>query len=210
MKIQGKVFTGNPTSSFSPASENDIRLGNTGELINSSLHGEHYEAVYRNSVFNAGVIGQVTTVGLTTTYTGLCLSNPIGSNVNLVLLKAGWSFIVAFPAGSAIGLMTGYNPSTNVTHTTPITPKSQLIGSGTVGTGLIDSAATLSSTPLINTILDAGLTGAITTTPFGSAGLSDINGSIILAPGAFCAFYTSTVSGAAGGHFSFTWEEVPR
>jgi hypothetical protein len=180
-----------------------------GDQIITGLHGAYYEANYRRTLFNGGVVGQVTTAGLATTYTGLCLSNPINSTVNLVLVQAGYGFIVAFAAGSLIGLMTGYNSGTNVTHTTPVTPRSQYFGVGASGTGLLDSSATLPTAPTVNTIFGSGLTGAITTVPHIGPTFIELKGSIILPPGAYCAFYTSTVSGAAAGGFSFTWEEVP-
>ena len=69
-------------------------------------------------------------------------------------------------------------------------------------------AATLPTAPTLNVILASRLTGAITTVPFVTGGLVDIAGAIILPPGAYCAFYTSTVSGTAAGAFSFSWEEI--
>ncbi len=203
--IQGQVGPQFVTDGTEPT----IRMGKTAEQIIQQLHGRYYEAVYRRTMFNGAITGQVTTVGLATTYTGLCLSNPVGSPVNLVLDKVGFAFIVAFAAGSAVGLMTGYSAGTNVTHTTPVTPRSQFYTGGGGGYGLLDSAATLPVAPTVNTILASGLTGAITTTPFVPNGLVDLEGSIILPPGAYCAIYTSTASGAAAGAFSFTWEEVP-
>lgn len=192
----------------SDGTENPIRTCTTGEQAVSDAHSRYYESTVRRTTFNGAVAGQVTTVGLATTYTGLCLSNPVGSGVNLVINKVGYSFIVAFAAGAAIGLMTGFNNSTNVTHTTPVIPRNQYFTSSSGGIGLLDSSAILPTAPTINTILGAGLTGAITTTPFGLGGLVDLEGSIILPPGAYCAIYTSTASGAAAGAFSFQWEEV--
>lgn len=190
-------------------SENKARSGRTGELVVGDAHGRYYEPTVRGTVYSASVVGQITTVGLATTYTGLCLSNPVGSGRNLVVNKAGYSFIVAFLAGAHIGLMTGYNSSTNVTHTTPVTPRNQLFaGSSGAGVGLVDSAATLPTAPTVNLILGSGLTGAITTIPNTGPQNIDLEGSLVLVPGAYVAFYTSTASGAAAGAFSFSWEEV--
>lgn len=186
-----------------------VRQGRSAEQIVQQLHGRYYESAFRRAIFSGSIVGQVTTVGLATTYTGLCLSNPIGSPVNLSINKVGYAFIVAFPAGAVIGLMTGYNAATNVTHTTPVIPRSQFFNSAGGCVGLLDSAATLPTAPTLNQILASGLTGAITTAPSIPGGLVEIDGSIILPPGAYCAFYTSTVSGAAAGAFSFQWEEVP-
>lgn len=192
----------------SDGSENAVRSTQTGELATSDAHARYQEPTLRKGMYNGAVVGQVTTVGTATTYTGLCLSNPVGSNVNLVINKVGFSFIVAFAAASVIGLMTGYSTSTNVTHTTPVSPRNQFFTTVGGGVGLLDSSATLPVTPIVNTILGSGLTGAITTTPMIAPTVVDLEGSIILPPGAFCAFYTSTASGAAGGAFSFQWEEI--
>lgn len=182
------------------------RGGRTGELIVGDAHGRYYEATSRGTIFSGSATGKDTTVGLATTYTGLCLSNPTGSTVNLVINKVGYAFTVAFPAASVIGLMTGYS-STEVTHTTPGVIKSQKIG-GPAGLGKLDVAATI-STPTLNTILSSGTTAALTTAPTECSGLVDLEGSIVLPPGAFCAFYTSTAAGASGANYSISWEEVP-
>lgn len=209
MIIQGQVGPSATTASLAPSSQPVMRLGNMGDQIVSELHGKYYETTYRRNMFFGGIVGQTTTVGLATTYTGLCLSNPIGSPVNIVITQAGYAFLVAFAAASSVGIMTGYNSGTNVTHTTPVTVRSQFVGIGQAGVGLLDSASTLPTAPFINTVFGAGLTGAITTTPFGVGGLVDINGMIILPPGAYAAFYTSTASGTNSSSFSFSWEEIP-
>ena len=209
MILQGQVGPLATTSGISDGTAATLRLGKLGDLIKSDLNPKYYELAYRRALFNGGIVGQVTSAALSTTYTGLCLSNPIGSTVNLVIVKVGYSFSVAFAAAAAIGLMTGFNSGTNVTHTTPVTPRSQFFGVGPSGQGLLDSAATLPTAPTINTILGVGLTGAITTVPSIPNSLVDIGGSIVLPPGAYCAIYTSTASGAAGGNFSFTWAEIP-
>lgn len=199
---------GAPAAASTQSTTVALRAGNMGDTIVSELHGRYYEATKNQTVFSGSIAGATTSVALTTTYVGLCLSNPVGSGKNIILNKAGYAFTVAFAAGSVIGLMTGYNSSTNVTHTTPVTPRSQLFGTGATGVGLLDTSATLPTAPTLNTVFGAGLTGAITTTPFGLGGVVDLEGSIILPPGAYVAFYTSTASGAAGGNFSFSWEEV--
>ena len=208
MLTQGQVGALSATQSIAPGTQVPLRQGNMGDAIFSELHGRYYEATYKRSVFNAAITGQVTTVGLATTHTGLVLSNPVGSTVNLVLLKFGYGFTVVFAAVASVGLAIGYNSGTNVTHTTPVTPRSNFVGAGAAGVGLVDSSSTLPTAPTLHTILGAGLTGAVTVQTYSGA-LIDLEGSIILPPGAYVATYTSAVCGAAGGHFSFSWEEVP-
>lgn len=184
------------------------RAGKTGEQIVGDAHPRYYEATVRNGVYHGAIVGQVTTVGLATTYTGLCLSNPVNSPVNLVITKVGIAFTVAFAGAAAVGIATGYNIATNVTHTAAVTPRNNKFNGSGGGWGLLDSSATLPTAPTVNCILGAGLTGAITTIPYTGPQIVDMEGSIILPPGAYAIVYTSAASGAAGGNFSFQWEEV--
>lgn len=206
----GQVGPLTSTSSIAAGQQVAQRAGNMGEQIVSELHGRYYEASYRRTLFNAAnQAAATTTVGLATTYTGLCLSNPVGSTVNVVLNKVGYSFIVAFAAASAVGLMCGYNSGTNVTHTTPGTPRSNFFGVGSAGSALVDTAATLPTAPVVTHLFASGLTGAITTGELISGETVDLEGSVILPPGAYAAIYTSTASGASGFLGSFQWEEIP-
>jgi hypothetical protein len=186
-----------------------LRQGRGGELVVQQLHARYFEQSLRKQLFmGANQSGVTTSVALATTYVGLCLSNPIGSAYNLSVQKAGFAFSVAFAAASVIGLMAGFHASTDVVHTTPVTPNAGFLGSP-AGVGKLDAAATLPIAPTLRTVLDAGLTGAITTAPKSGQGLIDLEGAVIIPPGGFLAFYTSTASGASGGMFSFQWEESP-
>ncbi len=210
MIIQGQVGPQATTSSLATAAQPNLRLGNMGDLIASQLHGRFYEAAYRRVLYTASnQAGTTTSAGLSTTYTGLVLCNPVGTPVNLVVRAVGLSFGVAFAAAAGVGILTGYNSSTNVTHTTPLTPRSQFIGATYAGYGLADSSATLPTAPVVNTILMVGVTGAITTVPSIPAQFFDIDGAIILPPGAYAGVYTSTASGASSMIASIMWEEVP-
>lgn len=189
----------------------DSRAGNMGDLISSQLQPRYYEGTYRKARFNAAnSAGVTTTVGVATTYVGICLSNPISSAVNLVLGKIGFSFLVAFTAASALGIMTGFNGSNAVSHTTPLVPKNSFIGSGVPApTGAVDSACTLPTAPTVDHIFAAGLTGAITTEPIAASQVVDLEGSIILGPGGYAAFFTSTAGGTSSFWGSLDWTEVP-
>jgi hypothetical protein len=208
MLVQGQVAPIAATASIAPGTQAPMRQGNLGEQIMQELHGRYYESCYRRAIYHAAIAAQVTSVGLTAAHTGLVLSNPVGSTVNLVVLKFGWGFTVVFAAVAGLGLAVGYNAGTNVTHTTPVTVRSNFVGVGASGTGLVDSSSTMPTAPTLHTIVGAGLTGAVTTTPM-TVGLLDLEGSIILPPGAYLATYTSAVCAASSGYFSYSWEEVP-
>lgn len=180
-------------------------------LYNTNLHADAYEATYRKATFfgSNGAVPSVTTVALATTYTGLCLYNPAGTGVNLVVATVGYSFLVAFPAAATIGLMVGYAAAGVVTAVAAASPgASSNIGTGATAGGKCALSATLVGTPVLHTVFGAGLTGAITTTPQNMT-VFDMGGSLILPPGAYAAIYTSTASGAASLAASFQWEEVP-
>jgi hypothetical protein len=180
------------------------------DLIVSEVHGRYYEAAYRGTKFHAANQVAVTTpAGLTLTPTGIIISNPQGSGVNVVLNKVGFSFLVAFPAAAAIGLAVGYNAATGVTHTAALTPASNLIGTGANGRATVDSSSTIPTAATVSHIFGTGLTGAITTEEAVSGEVIDLEGSVILPPGGYAYLFTSTVSGTSAFLGSFQWEEVP-
>jgi hypothetical protein len=189
----------------------NARQGKLADLIVSEFQGRLYEATYRGQVFTAAnQAGTATTVGLATTYTGISLSNPVGNTKNLSILGAGWAFPVAPAACVVVGLMVGYNGATNVTHSTPITPKCNLVGPGAgAPTGLADAASALPTAPWIERILGKVDSGAVSVDTQGAVGNVQIEGGIVLQPGAYIAIYTSTVANTAGFFGSFQWAEMP-
>jgi hypothetical protein len=188
----------------------NLRLGKMGDLIKSDLQPRLYEANYRKMLFSASVqAAGVTSVGLTTTYVGIALSNPTGNTQNLVVTSVGYAFPVAPAAVIILGLMTGYNSGANVTHTVALTPQSNLIGVGPAPSGKVDSSATLTGTPVIERVLGTIDTGAITVDRSAAVTNVPLEGSIVLPPGAWVAVYTSTAANTAGFLGSIQWMEVP-
>lgn len=184
-----------------------MRLGRTAELCVNDSHGRYYEPTYRKVMYSGGnAAGVTSTVGVATTYVGLCLANPPTSTVNLVVNKVGFTALVAWPAASIIGIMTGIS-TTAVVHSTPVVPAGNFVGQ-LAGQGTLDSSATLPIAPTLRTVLSCGLTGAITVQTF-AGGVVDMEGSLVIPPGGFAALFTSTVSAASGFAGSFQWEEVP-
>lgn len=183
------------------------RGGQQGDAIVSGLHGPYYEQSYRSNRFSASTQAVATsTVGLATTYTGLVISNPITSVVNLVLdLASVMQSVVQAVQIEAYAIACGYNATTNVTHTTPLTVRSKKIGSGASGTGVADISATLPTAPFYDTFVHN--TG--TAIANGTGAVIDLQGSIILIPGAYACWVTPAQASVAGLWFSFSWEEVP-
>ena len=182
------------------------RIGNQNDRIVSQLHGKMYEQTQRlNMFFAANQAAQAVSVALTTTYTGLCLSNPAGNTKNLVPRQVSIGVSVHQVALAAMGIQGGYVLAGVVTHTAVLTPYSCMLGNGQSATGKADSQCTTVGTPLV--IMPFVSTDIITTgTPNKGGGVVDLDGSIIIPPGAWVAIYALT---AITGLFGITWEEVP-
>lgn len=210
MLIQGQV--GQPAiRSISPGANPVIRQGQQSDIIVSELHGRYYETTYNRNMYTATLTaGTTTSAALSTTFTGLLLLNPNNSQVNFVINKVGMSFLVAFTAAAAIGIQVG-NQSTALLSgltTTNTQTRNNFLGAPNSTVGLTYSAATTTAPSLLQ-LYGAGLTGAITTVPQIPGFFVDLEGSVIVPPGAWIATYTSTASGASGTLASFSYEEVP-
>lgn len=182
------------------------RVGEQNDQMVSQLHGGMYEQALRgNLFFAANQAATAISVAGHTTNTGLCLSNPAGNSKNLVPRQVSIGISVQQVALACMGIGGGYAAAGIVTHTTPLTAYSCLLGSGTGASACADAAATLVGTPLV--IMPFVSTGLITTESPKPSQLYDLNGSIIIPPGGYVFLYALT---AITGLFGITWEEVPR
>lgn len=181
-----------------------LRGGITGELIIGQAHGKYYEPASRKTIFYAANQAATTwSVALNTTHTGLVLSNPPGSGVNIAILQVGFALSVA-PAGIAhIGLFGGFLSTGITVHTTPLTPACSFLGTPK-GQGLADGAATLVGTPVWLMPIQGGFTaGAL---PGSGMNMIDVEGSIIIPPGGYAGIGALT---AAIGFGAIIYEEIP-
>jgi hypothetical protein len=181
------------------------RLGKQGDQSVSELHGRYYEQAYRNNIFSvASQAGVTTTVGLALTYTGLVVANPIGSGVNLVLNKATLGQSVVQAVVNTFGLAVGFSATTNVTLTTAAIPQTTFIGSGKTSKAVAAISATLPVAPLYYDFVASAATATND-----SSGIIDLEGSLILGPGAYALWVSAAASSASAMWFSFQWEENP-
>jgi hypothetical protein len=185
----GVVFGQNPAGALQP-----LTTDGDGGLIVSQAEA--------NTFIGANPSGVTTSAGLATTYVGICLSNPAGSGVNLILRRIAGQFIVAPSTVTGFNLITGYAAGGITVHTTPLTPFSGIIGTGPTPKGLLDSAATLVGTPVYT--MPLGETLVATDLP---AFNTDLEGSIVLPPGAYAAIGTTIAGPASGFMGSIQWEE---
>lgn len=200
------------TSSLGAGTKPQLRGGNMGDLIESSLQARYYENCYRRNIFSAanptGITATAFVSGTTTVFLGFCLTNPIGSLVNLNILKVGWVCYVPPATACPIALAVGYNAGTAVTQTTALTVRNSFVGVGAAGTGLASSSVTCPTAPNSHIILGVFGTGAVTTAMH-VIGLYDIEGCVILPPGAYALVAPLVAAGASGAFGSMTWAEIP-
>lgn len=180
-----------------------VRMGRQGDQTVSELHGRYYEQTYRGNVFSLNTQGTAvtTTAALATTWTGLGISNPVGSGVNLVLISfRAAQFAVG--AAAAVGIMGGAG-----TFASGLTPQNRLIGGGTASKANGSATATI-STPLL--IATYGTLGSLATTGYAlqDGVFVETAGDLVVPPGSFICSYTSIATTTAL-NFGFTWEEVP-
>lgn len=201
-QVGSTTGTGQGTGNIVP-----LRSDPQGGLVVSELHGRYYEATRNKTMFSvASQAVATTTVGLATTYTGLVISNPVGSGIYMILNKLSiMQSVIQATQVEAYALAVGFNATTNVTHTTPATPQSCLIGQGTTAVGKADTSATLPTAPVYDTFITN--TGTATADSTGTQ-VVDLEGSKVLIPGAYALFVTPAQASVAGLWFSFSWEEV--
>lgn len=183
-----------------------IRFDKTRAQVTADAHGRYAEAARRGTLFIASnTAAQVTTVALAATYTGLCISNPLGNTKNAELLGVGFAISVAQAAIATLHLIGGYSATANVTHTAALAApgiQNCLLGTGPASTMKADTSATITNPGYVLPLL-----GGFTAGAFGASPVVwlDLAGLIVLPPGAWAALGSLTsVTGFAG----FAWEEV--
>lgn len=162
-----------------------------------------YPAIKGSLFSGANPSGVTTSAGLAATCVGLILSNPAGNTKNLLIYRVSGAIIVAPSTVTAMGLITGYAAAGIVTHTTPLTPASSTIGGALTPTAKLDSAATLVGAPAWNRFFTQN-TAAASLMSFSQ----DMQGSIVLIPGAYAAIGTTIAGPTSGFQGSFEWSEV--
>lgn len=144
-------------------------------------------------------------VALSTTFTGIVLSNPANSPVDLHILRAGFALSVAPAAISHMGFLGGYAAAGIVTHTTPLDVYStRITGLSQAGSGRADAAATLVGTPLwVHPFMGGFTAGALPST---SPADIDLAGLFTIPPGGYFGIGALT---AVTGFGSLLWAEIP-
>lgn len=197
---------------YADGATGQARIGKQGDQIVSELQGRYSESAKRREIFSAvNQTGVTLTVGLTTTYTGFCLINPINSGKNAELLTVGMCESIAATVPGPIGLIVG-GSSAGLTAFTAISV-------ALWGSTMSDSLAATNGS--VCSVAAAGITlvgapryamwlatvGTVATTSLGlQGGLAwDVAGQIVVGPGGYVAIGSNVA--VATGLFGFAWRE---
>ena len=154
--------------------------------------------------------GVTSQAGLSATTPVLTLANPAGNGRKGRLWFASATFSVAFATAGAVFLAAGTNTIAAVVTGTKTTAhrRTRLGGLDDQGNSIQPFlAATLPAAPVAIDILGVGLTGAITTLPFGQSLERWYWGAIDIMPGTNLSIQTGVASGASGMFCAYMWEE---
>lgn len=201
------------------------RLGKSGELIASELHGRFYEQCYRSNVFSIGsgaTALSATTVTLTSTSTPIVgVWNPSTSTVNLVILQCAAQIYIntlTTPVGcgplffaSSVGNTAISTGSAPFNRKTLASSGSQAKGfpGGVALTGLTNALVAFEGADIANTTIITHGTVTAVTTQSSVGGVHNFDGSLIVPPGGMLALYNTTSTTTCSVASRLMWEEVP-
>lgn len=206
VKALVRNFIGNFTTTGT-----ELQLGATvhGALGVAGIHGDYFEANFRQKVYSANVTAVTVPViasGLVSVFT---LYNPVGSGILMEMLRTTLGQVLATTVVDAVGWYSSSPVLTAAgTFTTLAQPRSGRVQNAVSGTGKFYSAYTHSGTPVREDII--GSFGATT-----DAGLAladkQYRGELLLDEGVAMSVAMSTAAGTATGlDVQATWAEWPK
>lgn len=203
---------GYTTTSNADGSNPIVSMGKYGEILCSEVHGKYYNHNYRGKLFSASqaIAGvAITTVGTTA---GFAVFNPIGSGVNMVLVR----FEVWFQIDPVTPIVGGYSLYSNNTLQaagvtgTALTVQSGFLGGGGVNKCTAFTTATLPASPAHFRSVVQKQTGAATVIPYLPVFGIDFDGTAALGPNTAVSFMQDASDGtAAKSVCTMVWYEAP-
>ena len=217
-----KAVVQNPSNvSFSDGDEVNLTAGKRGELMTAQLVAELYSVTYRGHFFHAATTPLGLAIPIYTTVTPtVCLWNPIGSGINLVLHRLVFNYASGTADFGAVGLMKETNAGSGIATGAVFsafnedTPTNGLVGGGTVSKAKVCVSGTTTLTtlgdasrwfyPLGNINLEAE-----TGTAHGfNTGDQHIHAAIIIPPGS-AVWPACTKASVALFAQGISWTEIP-
>lgn len=192
--------------------------GKSGEAIVSELHGKYYTQNVRGGLFIGNQASTGVAAPAVTSTTQQCgLFNPLGSGVNLSLVKLNMDYVsgTGLTAGFVLGYKTGCGASIatgspGITAATTATPLSARLD-GAASKAVFMSAGITTAAPALlmelgisQLVITAATTGATTfKTDY------DFDGTVIVPPGSAIFVAGAVASMVSVWGVTLIWEEVP-
>lgn len=217
MIIKGKV---GDTSIKSDGTEAALRTGRLSDLIVSLLHGKYYETTARGNVHSAVLASTSGTIAAgningaaAASSTQFALWNPVGSGINVALLK----FMVAAISGTAPGGPVMHSIAQGTPNpTVGARANANIIGNGPQSVALyLASAAGSALTNSPNALVALRpskfnfFAAAIAASTNIQDCVEDIDGEIVLPPGTLWVPTWSAAGTTFLNAYGVTWEEIP-
>ena len=210
-------------------SQQALRQGRTGALVVVELHGRFFEQAFRGNVFSGGMtaVTSIANATFTTATTGATATpivgiwNPLTSGINASVLQASLATVLTAltaTGGGPFVWMYSLGNSAISTGNVPISAKTLVaagsqckVFGGAALTGMTGTLAALrgsaiASGPMYNISEIATAAGFMTGF---TAGLENVDGSILVPPGGVLGLFATTTPVAQSAISSILWEEVP-
>lgn len=186
------------------------RLEADRSLAVFAAHGDYYDAARRGGVFVAGTaasgVAPGTSIGTTAAFS---LYNPVGSGVNLVILRATLGYVSGTLGAGVIHYVANNNPGAAATTGTAITTVNCLMG-GAVSQGRAFTTSTLPTTPTVMRPFVSLQASLASTAVSPWQVMEDVRGEFIITPGCTLSLEGTTAAGSTPlVVLGLTWEEVP-
>jgi len=179
------------------------------QMIVSAQGAKFQEAVLDGRMFSVANATKVaTTAGVTTTWTGLAISNPTGSGKNVIVHEFGYALMIAAVVAAGNDALVGLQTASIATPVSALTKQNCLDGcSADSSVVYADDGATLVGPVLKKMLSSLGEEDTATGLFPAPPSVYRPNGALILPPGRTVATYT-TLATTACLVFHFVWEEI--
>ena len=189
-----------------------LRLNRDGALAVQCIHGDFFEAAYRNQQWTACTLPAGVAPGtVLSTTPPLTLWNPPVSGKCLVIIKAFMGYISGTLGAGTVNwiqsAVAGNQPAQPTTGTV-LVARSNYIGNAAASVGIAQQGSTLVAIPVC--FRPCWLMGAaLATTPFQPGQVNETtDGDILVGPGNIVGFQAVAAAGSTPlVQFSITWEE---
>ena len=180
-------------------------LDERGNII-AAVGGKYTEATLAGRMFAvANQAATITTAGVATTYTGLCVYNPLTSGKNLVICGFNYGSAAVMADATMIGIMAGTG---GAAATASIAIQNRLTG-GPASKAYADAAVVFTVAPVLHQIVcNAGTVATTAGFSISPPQCIELDGSLVIGPGGHVSAFTSIIVDVASLSFGFLWEEV--